>query len=274
MFTEDQKAELVAKLDGAKVKTRSQAGQTLSYVEGWVVIAEANRIFGFDGWSRETVETRCVWEGTRTSRQGKELLTASYTAKVRVTVLAGDIKVVREGTGAGSGMGTDGGEAHESAIKEAETDAMKRAFMTFGNPFGLALYDKTQADVDRGPPAPPPQRPGPRSVERGTPLRDAREEIQNGTASTVPQGKPADGPPTTPREWALSKYAYEFCVRARTDLSTVNDGARLSDWMAEFKWEHDAIIEHANDKRREHLNESIADAQDRCRAPVNLRAAG
>ncbi len=34
-----------------------------------------------------------------------------------------------------------------SAIKEAETDAMKRALMTFGNPFGLALYDKDQANV-------------------------------------------------------------------------------------------------------------------------------
>jgi DNA repair and recombination protein RAD52 len=41
----------------------------------------------------------------------------------------------------------DLGQAHESAIKEAETDAMKRALMTFGNPFGLALYDKEQANV-------------------------------------------------------------------------------------------------------------------------------
>jgi hypothetical protein len=39
------------------------------------------------------------------------------------------------------------GEAHESAIKEAETDAMKRALSTFGNPFGLALYDKEQQNV-------------------------------------------------------------------------------------------------------------------------------
>src|SRR3546814_5327148 len=39
------------------------------------------------------------------------------------------------------------GQAHESAIKESETDAMKRALMTFGNQFGLALYDKTRANV-------------------------------------------------------------------------------------------------------------------------------
>ena len=38
----------------------------------------------------------------------------------------------------------DLGQAHESAIKEAETDSMGRALMTLGNPFGLALYDKQQ----------------------------------------------------------------------------------------------------------------------------------
>jgi len=39
------------------------------------------------------------------------------------------------------------GEAHENALKEAETDATKRALTTFGNLFGLALYDKEQAGV-------------------------------------------------------------------------------------------------------------------------------
>jgi hypothetical protein len=67
----------------------------------------------------------------------------TYTARVRVIVNG----VVREGWGAGHGIDVDLGMAHESAIKEAETDAMKRALMTFGNPFGLALYDKDQANV-------------------------------------------------------------------------------------------------------------------------------
>lgn len=39
--------------------------------------------------------------------------------------------LVREGSGAGHGI-------------DVETDAMKRALMTFGNPFGLALDDKAQ----------------------------------------------------------------------------------------------------------------------------------
>ena len=46
----------------------------------------------------------------------------------------------------------DLGQAHESALKEAETDAMKRALMTFGNPFGLALYDKQQRSAEQRPP--------------------------------------------------------------------------------------------------------------------------
>ena len=146
MFSPEQNSLLSAKLDGSNVRTRSQAGQKLSYIEGWLAIAEANRIFGFDGWDRETVWINCVWSGERQTKSGQKPA-ASYVARVRITVRAGDRLVVREGTGAGSGFGFDAGEAHESAIKEAETDAMKRALMTFGNPFGLALYDKDKENV-------------------------------------------------------------------------------------------------------------------------------
>lgn len=144
-FTEQQKADLAAPLDRANVATREQSGQKLSYVESWHVIAEANRIFGFDGWTRETVDLRMVAERERKIGRNKDRdgWGVSYLAKVRVTV--GDI--VREGVGVGHGIDADLGQAHESASKEAESDAMKRALMTFGNPFGLALYDKSHSNV-------------------------------------------------------------------------------------------------------------------------------
>ena len=149
-FTADQNVALAAKLDPANVKSRSQGGRSLSYIESWHVIAEANRIFGFDGWSSETVEVKCVSERERKIGQAqRDGWGVTYTAKVRATV--GD--VVREGVGSGHGIDVDLGQAHESAIKEAESDARKRALMTFGNPFGLALYDKTQANVGRDEPA-------------------------------------------------------------------------------------------------------------------------
>lgn len=145
MATEAQKDMLSAPLNRSHVKQRTQAGRQLDYIEGWHAIAEANRIFGFDGWTRETVEMREV----RSPQEVNGNWRVGYMAKVRVTALG----VVREGTGYGSGIAKDMGDAIESAVKESETDAMKRALMTFGNPFGLALYDKTQANVEEAPAA-------------------------------------------------------------------------------------------------------------------------
>lgn len=136
--------ELRKKLDPSHVAQRKQGGANVSYVEGWHVIAELNRIFGFGEWTRETVDVACVSEReAKIGRDQKDGWRVTYTARVRVTVAG----VIREGCGAGHGIGTDLGECHESALKEAETDAMKRAAMTFGNPFGLALYDKAKANV-------------------------------------------------------------------------------------------------------------------------------
>lgn len=147
-FTAEQIAQLRAPLNRGAVQQRSQSGRQLSYLEGWHVIAEANRIFGFDAWTRETTEIRCVSERERgIGRDQKPGWGVTYIARVRVMVDG----LAREGCGAGHGVDTDLGLAHESAIKEAETDAMKRALMTFGNPFGLALYDKQQRQVQDEP---------------------------------------------------------------------------------------------------------------------------
>lgn len=143
-LSEDQITALSAPLNASHVKQRSQSGRTFSYVEAWHCIAEANRIFGFDGWTRETMGLNAVSvDQFPNARTGELQWWVSYIAKVRVTVGS----VVREGTGFGSGIDSKPGPAHESAAKEAESDAMKRALMTFGNPFGLALYDKEQKNV-------------------------------------------------------------------------------------------------------------------------------
>ena len=59
-LTDMQVRQLRAKLDGRHVKTRNANGVELHYVEGWHVIAEANRIFGYDAWDRRTLATNCV----------------------------------------------------------------------------------------------------------------------------------------------------------------------------------------------------------------------
>lgn len=144
MFTDEQKKELNKKLDPKHVQPPKSFGPKGDYLEGWFVIEEANRIFGHDGWSYQVIRFECVFQGERAIGKNKEPgWGVTYTTHVRVTV--GD--VIREDTGAGHGYDRDCGLAHESAIKEAVTDALKRALRTFGNPFGLALYDKSRANV-------------------------------------------------------------------------------------------------------------------------------
>ena len=158
-FSDEQKLALASPLSSSHVKTRKQGGRNVSYVEGWHAIAEANRIFGFDAWCRETVEFKCVSEREREIGESKAPgWGVTYIARVRITVFSGTEEVIREGCGTGHGIDRDLGQAHESALKEAETDAMKRALMTFGNPFGLALYDKQQAGVADEAPKEPPKR--------------------------------------------------------------------------------------------------------------------
>jgi hypothetical protein len=157
-FSAAQIAALSAPLDRALVSSREQGRSKVNYLQSWVVISEANRIFGFDGWQRQTLFSRCIAQAERligargTGREQKSGWGVTYIARVRITVCVGSQGLlIREGTGAGHGIDTDLGLAHESAIKEAETDAMKRALMTFGNPFGLALYDKCQRQVSGSP---------------------------------------------------------------------------------------------------------------------------
>ena len=143
-FSEQQVRQLKAKLKPRYVKTRQAEGALLHYVEGWHAIAEANRVFGFDAWDRRTISSRCV----HSERHGRSHF-AAYVAKIRVSVRAGDITIVREGSGMGEGAAPTPGKAHELALKGAETDGTKRALATFGNPFGLALYDREQAGVGK-----------------------------------------------------------------------------------------------------------------------------
>lgn len=145
-FTDAQARLLAGKLHEKHVRTREERGFTLSYIEAWHAIDEANRVFGFEGWDRETIAAECVWVDGR-----RDPKVCAYTARVRIRVRAGDTVVSRDGSGVGHGTGATLGDAHESALKEAETDATKRALTTFGNLFGLALYDKAQNGVRRSP---------------------------------------------------------------------------------------------------------------------------
>lgn len=135
-FSSKQVHALKRNVNQQHIRTRIGNGRELSYIEGSHAISEANRIFGFDGWDRETVESRCVL-----SRETRGVFTVVYIAKSKITVRTDGSAVIREGQGSGEAKAGSPGEAHDLALKIAETDATKRALATFGKPFGLALYN-------------------------------------------------------------------------------------------------------------------------------------
>lgn len=151
MNWQDIKDDLNAPLAQSAVKAAPQ-GKFGEYVDAYHVISEANRIFGHGGWSYTVTRLEKVSEQTVDLPNKGPQYRVGYMATVRVSV--GD--VVREGAAVGSGMGNPNNMAdhHEAAVKEAETDAMKRGLRTLGNTFGLALYDKQKANVAEAGPDP------------------------------------------------------------------------------------------------------------------------
>jgi DNA repair and recombination protein RAD52 len=118
---------------------RGPHGQAVRYLEGWVAISQANRIFGFDGWG-----TEIVGEVGYRPLFGDNL--GMYTATVRLTVRGwpphADVgcALVKEPTA----------EAHESAYKGAVTDALKRALRHFGDQYGNSLYQRRNGNEPVG----------------------------------------------------------------------------------------------------------------------------
>lgn len=139
-MTPEQTKLLQAPLDPKHVvKPSGSFGPKGDYLEGWHVINELNRVFGFDGWSYTIDLTRDALDRV----EGKDQWAAAYTCIC--TLRVGE--VTRQDVGFGSGFAKGVGDAIEGATKEAVTDALKRAARTFGNVFGLALYDKSRVNV-------------------------------------------------------------------------------------------------------------------------------
>ena len=125
-------------LDPALVsQRRGRAGRTFSYIEGHTVIDEANAIFGYGGWGYEVVgdvtlrEIENVDTGT-----GEVKLIRAYSAPVRVTVPGAPPR-----TDVGfHAVAEETPDGHETAVKGAVTDGLKRALRSFGDRFGNGLY--------------------------------------------------------------------------------------------------------------------------------------
>lgn len=140
MISDGERRMLNEPIPERAVAERRQAGQTLSYVQGWWVISELNRIFPY-GWSYEveTAEACRIEEPSDKGPRWRVTYRARCVLRVRDVVIA-DV-------GHGHGIDRYVGQAIESAEKEAATDALKRCAKSLGWRLGLALYDASREYV-------------------------------------------------------------------------------------------------------------------------------
>ena len=125
-------------LDPALASQRKgRGGRSFDYLEGHAVIDQANLIFGYGGWGYELagdVTLRQV--ETVDTKTGEVKVSLGYSAPVRVTV-AGALPRTDIGV---HPVAEDTFDGHDTAIKAAVTDGMKRAFRSFGLQFGNGFY--------------------------------------------------------------------------------------------------------------------------------------
>jgi len=118
-------------------------GKGFSHLEAWDVRAHLTRIFGYLNWSAELLDLQLVFE-QESQRDGKSRWSVCYRATVRLTVLgAGNPYACATYTEAAAGDSQNNpsrADAHDMAIKTAESQAFKRAAVNLGDQFGLSLY--------------------------------------------------------------------------------------------------------------------------------------
>lgn len=133
MLNDAQYAQLLKPLNPSRVAKRQQAGRNLSYLEAWDVKAHLNRIFGFLNWSADVIDSSLAFEDQ--NEKGQWQVGYKVVLCLRVNGASYTEAAV------GSASLPQRGEAHDMAIKTAESDALKRAAINLGTQFGLSLYD-------------------------------------------------------------------------------------------------------------------------------------
>lgn len=149
MFNEKQVQVLSYDLDPSRIKKREKNNLSLAYLQSFDVIDTCNKVFGYGNWSYSISSLEQVSQETNQNQN----IVVGYKAIVAVTVydLKHEKAVKREDIGFGTGISKSLADSHESAAKEAATDALKRCFRTFGSQFGNSLYDKSRMHYNQQP---------------------------------------------------------------------------------------------------------------------------
>jgi hypothetical protein len=186
-LTDQQVAFLLSPISGKRVRDL----RGMSHLEAWDVRRQLIRVFGFDGFTVETISLDLVSE--RETQAGSNRWTIVYRAQVRLTVKATDGRPLTlfEDAAAGQALNQPKlGDAHDLAMKTALSQALKRCAVNLGDQFGLSLYNdgSQEAVVMRS------------LAYMGEPVAESEDAPVNGEQGETPgsDADPTPPPRTTP----------------------------------------------------------------------------
>lgn len=167
-------------LKGINPSRVGKDGKGFAHLEAWDVRAHLIRIFGFANWSAELVDMEPIFE-TSIEKDGKTRWTVAYRATMRLTIFTGGMEdaVYTEAAVGDSQNNPSRADAHDMAIKTAESQAFKRCAINLGDQFGLSLYNNG----------------GTASVVRA--VLDSEERREEESVVEVVKAKPAKQPEET-----------------------------------------------------------------------------
>lgn len=146
-FTPSQHEKLLAPIRSTRV---GKDRKNNSHVEAYEIRAHLNRLIGFGRWSQRVTAMEPIFEHLfvdESKGKEKDRVTVAYRAQVTLDVHAPDGTHLATYTEWAMGdaqnfPASSRGDAHDFAIKTAESQGLKRCAVNLGDQFGLSLYRK------------------------------------------------------------------------------------------------------------------------------------
>jgi hypothetical protein len=164
-LSEEQVRRLLAPINPRRVSVRDG----MSHLEAYDVRAHLDRIFGFANWDGEVIESwqlfedidgEKVWNTAKPGRGGSTYagwddnrkISVGYRVRYRLVVRGPSgrelARYAEEACGDATNFpGTKRADAHDFAVKTAESQALKRCATNLGDQFGLSLYAHGRMDA-------------------------------------------------------------------------------------------------------------------------------
>ncbi|MDX2763367.1 Rad52/Rad22 family DNA repair protein [Streptomyces europaeiscabiei] len=248
-LTDNQLKVLFAGLHNSRVG-HNQKG--FAHVQQWDVRRFLIRVFGFGGYDTELVSIDCVREIEHppSNPSGKSRWTVVYRVHQRLTIkdIAGNPIASYDGVATGDAQNQPGlGDAHDGAVKEADSQSLKRAAVNLGDAFGLSLYNggKTDAVVKWSAAHPEPASDAPSVPEDPPVLPDPEVPQPEAEEPQQPSPPPPAAVPDPPQQQRPGAMPAAGPNERQTALDAMWAAAQASDFVDGLPAQFESAFGHA-----------------------------